>query len=382
MSRCSTSAGKHGVRSECTLRRRARRLQRRRVPPRDRADGARTLPGGDLLRARCSPASRRCSSRRASSRATSSRRARADPSRCRGRRPTAARRRLRPQPERALRSRRTVVVRDIHPAGHTRVPRYVRGKRGVVVHVAPKFSFPDAAAHGLAASRRSTRTTSSSRRASCGRDAAGHERERWSSTCGTSYLERRHERFPPSRRRRPPPPTGRGARGSAGGEGTRAGRLPRRGRYARPPSWQPAKRRAGRGARVGGCRRIASGCSPTAPRACAELGLCGPAGRVHRRAREHPERAQRDRVHAVLVHRVARARAAARLVQEPRVSRARRAGAAAAAARDGTRATRDRGDPRLGYERGDALSGAAAAAGRNRRVERGASSRRSSRARR
>src|SRR5262249_51856350 len=41
-----------------------------------------------------------------------------------------------------------VVVRDIHPAGHTRVPRYVRGKRGIVVHVAPPFSFPDAAAHG------------------------------------------------------------------------------------------------------------------------------------------------------------------------------------------------------------------------------------------
>src|SRR5262245_23421788 len=43
----------------------------------------------------------------------------------------------------------TVVVRDIHPSGHTRVPRYVRGREGVVVHVAPAFSFPDAAAHGL-----------------------------------------------------------------------------------------------------------------------------------------------------------------------------------------------------------------------------------------
>ena len=42
-----------------------------------------------------------------------------------------------------------VVVRNIHPTGHTRVPRYVRGKRGKVVHVAPAFSFPDAAAHGL-----------------------------------------------------------------------------------------------------------------------------------------------------------------------------------------------------------------------------------------
>jgi nitrile hydratase len=42
-----------------------------------------------------------------------------------------------------------VVVRTMHPVGHTRVPRYVRGKRGVIVHVAPPFSFPDAAAHGL-----------------------------------------------------------------------------------------------------------------------------------------------------------------------------------------------------------------------------------------
>ncbi len=57
---------------------------------------------------------------------------------------------LRPQPEARFGIGDRVVVRDMHPAGHTRVPRYVRGKRGVVVHVAPKFSFPDAAAHGLA----------------------------------------------------------------------------------------------------------------------------------------------------------------------------------------------------------------------------------------
>ena len=44
-----------------------------------------------------------------------------------------------------------VVVRDVHPTGHTRVPRYVRGKGGVVLHVAPPFSFPDASAHGLPA---------------------------------------------------------------------------------------------------------------------------------------------------------------------------------------------------------------------------------------
>jgi len=42
-----------------------------------------------------------------------------------------------------------VLVREIHPAGHTRVPRYVRGACGEVLHVAPVFSFPDASAHRL-----------------------------------------------------------------------------------------------------------------------------------------------------------------------------------------------------------------------------------------
>jgi nitrile hydratase len=37
---------------------------------------------------------------------------------------------------------------DIHPAGHTRLPRYVRGRRGVVALVHPAFIFPDTNAHG------------------------------------------------------------------------------------------------------------------------------------------------------------------------------------------------------------------------------------------
>ena len=40
-----------------------------------------------------------------------------------------------------------VRVRVLHPPGHTRVPRYVRGKAGRVVHVAPAFPYPDASAH-------------------------------------------------------------------------------------------------------------------------------------------------------------------------------------------------------------------------------------------
>jgi len=59
--------------------------------------------------------------------------------------PTVA---LRPQPRARFAVGDRIVVRDIHPAGHTRVPRYVRGKRGTVVRVAPKFSFPDTSANG------------------------------------------------------------------------------------------------------------------------------------------------------------------------------------------------------------------------------------------
>lgn len=62
-------------------------------------------------------------------------------------RPTIA---LCPQPQARFAAGAAVRVQDMHPEGHTRVPRYVRGKRGIVLHVAPKFSFPDGAAHGLA----------------------------------------------------------------------------------------------------------------------------------------------------------------------------------------------------------------------------------------
>lgn len=41
-----------------------------------------------------------------------------------------------------------VRVHDVHRPGHTRAPRYVHGCQGVVVHVAPPFTYPDASAHG------------------------------------------------------------------------------------------------------------------------------------------------------------------------------------------------------------------------------------------
>jgi len=40
-----------------------------------------------------------------------------------------------------------VEVRNDHPGGHTRCPRYVRGKRGTIVRVDGAFRLPDVAAH-------------------------------------------------------------------------------------------------------------------------------------------------------------------------------------------------------------------------------------------
>lgn len=42
----------------------------------------------------------------------------------------------------------TVFVKNVSVPGHTRVPRYCRGKTGTVLHVAPAFTFPDHNAHG------------------------------------------------------------------------------------------------------------------------------------------------------------------------------------------------------------------------------------------
>jgi nitrile hydratase len=42
-----------------------------------------------------------------------------------------------------------VVTRNVHPTGHTRLPRYARGKRGVIHLVHGSQFFPDTNAHGL-----------------------------------------------------------------------------------------------------------------------------------------------------------------------------------------------------------------------------------------
>ena len=51
------------------------------------------------------------------------------------------------QPARVAVSDR-VRTRNIHPQGHTRLPRYARGKTGVIELVHGAHVFPDANAHG------------------------------------------------------------------------------------------------------------------------------------------------------------------------------------------------------------------------------------------
>src|SRR5688500_3995943 len=46
-----------------------------------------------------------------------------------------------------------VRARSINPAGHTRLPRYARGKRGRIVRDHGVYNFPDTAAQGLGEKR-------------------------------------------------------------------------------------------------------------------------------------------------------------------------------------------------------------------------------------
>jgi nitrile hydratase len=61
--------------------------------------------------------------------------------------PRAAYQRLGPAPRFSVGDR--VRARNVHPTGHTRLPRYARGKRGTINQVRGVYVFPDTHAHGL-----------------------------------------------------------------------------------------------------------------------------------------------------------------------------------------------------------------------------------------
>jgi nitrile hydratase len=68
-----------------------------------------------------------------------------------------------------------VVVRNINPLGHTRCPRYVRGKRGTVIRVDPAFVVPDVASRGVRAPKQPTYGVRFEARELWGPDAGGAE---------------------------------------------------------------------------------------------------------------------------------------------------------------------------------------------------------------
>jgi len=65
-----------------------------------------------------------------------------------------------------------VRVREMYPPGHTRAPRYVRGRTGVVVQVVRPFKYPDAEAHRLPRRREPTYHVEFAARELWGNDAA------------------------------------------------------------------------------------------------------------------------------------------------------------------------------------------------------------------
>lgn len=68
-----------------------------------------------------------------------------------------------------------VRARNLHPVGHTRLPRYVRGRLGVIVRCHGAHVFPDSHAHGLGEDPRALYTVRFTARELWGPDAAPHD---------------------------------------------------------------------------------------------------------------------------------------------------------------------------------------------------------------
>ena len=361
-----------------------------RLPVCDRAHGRGRLPDDVLLRAlaagdgdardRARPVHAR--GPRGGRRA---RRRRA--SRCRGgsipRRRAQARAMLRPRPKstysaappRHAAGDRVTVIRLL-PSGHTRCPGYLRGaSRRRRAGARADAASGRVRVRGRARAARGVVHRRVRRRPTCGGSTGPATPS--SSTCGKAIWRPNERAAPPRTSQVAAGAPRRGARDGPDREGARLDRRRRRGGGRVRARDRPAERRPHGGAGVGRPRLP----QPAARRRRGRgrrARLRRHRGRPHARRREHARRAQRDRVHALLVLPVARARHPAGLVQEPALPRPRRARAARGAGRVRPRAGRRRRDPGVGLERRPALHRPADAAGGHRRHERGRAGRRSS----
>lgn len=80
-----------------------------------------------------------------------------------------------------------VKAKNMHPAGHTRLPRYVRGHVGEIIHVNGAHVFPDSNAHGLGEDPRWLYTVRFSARELWGDEAAS--RDYVNVDCWEPYLD-------------------------------------------------------------------------------------------------------------------------------------------------------------------------------------------------
>ena len=132
--------------------------------------------------------------------------------------------------------------------------------------------------------------------------------------------------------------------------------------------WLPLKRGARRGQGLGRSRVPQAPARQRPRRGRRARPRDAEASPPPRGAGEHADGAERHLLHAVLVHGLHDHRAAAGLVQGPRVPLARRARVAHRAEGDGPRPAAGGRDPRVGHHGGHALHGAARAAAGNRRL--------------
>jgi nitrile hydratase subunit beta len=92
-----------------------------------------------------------------------------------------------------------IVTRNLNPVGHTRLPRYARGKPGVIARDLGAFTFPDTNAHGAGRNRQHAYSVRFDARDLWGRQG---KRERVFADFWEDYLEPAPERPRISRRGR------------------------------------------------------------------------------------------------------------------------------------------------------------------------------------
>ncbi|HZO81621.1 MAG TPA: nitrile hydratase subunit beta [Candidatus Binataceae bacterium] len=107
-----------------------------------------------------------------------------------------------------------VVTRNFNPEHHTRLPRYARGKRGVIRYDQGVFVFPDTHAHGRGARPQHVYTVAFEARELWGADA--NPRAPVYLDCWDDYLERDRAAAKPAARTRPTAKPARASRARKG----------------------------------------------------------------------------------------------------------------------------------------------------------------------